>query len=310
VSTILIGGASGFIGSRLAQLLQSSGHRIARLVRRPRASVGADTVHWVPEAAIIDRDALARVQPDVVINLAGEPIAQRWTAKAKARIYDSRVKGTTALASALARLSNPPAAFVSGSAIGYYGAHRGDEQLDEESQAGSDYLAETAQAWERSTESAAAAGIRVVTLRTGVVLGRDGGALARLLLPFRLGLGGRIGGGRQWMSWISLEDAVRAIHFAVEATELRGPVNVVAPTAVRNAEFTAVLARVLRRPAFLPVPGVALETFYGSMATNTILADQRVVPKRLAGAGFAFRHPRLEEALRFELRRSNDPDGR
>ena len=309
MSTILIGGASGFIGSRLARELRRDGHRVVRLVR-PSASAADGSVHWTPEAGRIDRDALARARPDVVITLAGEPIAQRWTRRTRERIRDSRVNGTTALAAALADLAALPSVFVSGSAIGYYGAHRGDELLDEDSAPGSDFLARTAQEWEGATAAAAAAGIRVVTLRTGIVLGRAGGALARLLPPFRWGVGGRIGSGRQWMSWISLEDTVRAIRFAMETSAVRGAVNLVAPEPVRNAEFTGTLARVLRRPAFLPVPAAALKLVFGSMATNTILADQRGAPKRLAGAGFEFRHPRLEDALRFELTRSDDRGGR
>jgi uncharacterized protein (TIGR01777 family) len=197
---------------------------------------------------------------------------------------------------------------VSGSAIGYYGAHRGDEVLDEQSASGGDYLASVARAWEDATRPALEAGVRVVTLRTGVVLGGDGGALGRLLLPFRFGVGGRIGSGRQWMSWISREDAVRAIRFALDTPALSGPVNVTAPEPVRNREFAKTLGRVLRRPSVFPVPASVLKLIFGEMATNTILADQRVVPKRLAGAGFVFRHPRLEEALRFELRRSGDRD--
>jgi uncharacterized protein (TIGR01777 family) len=303
VSTILIGGASGFIGTRLTEALRADGHRVVRLARKSRARVAPEDVHWVPETGEIDQDALARARPNMVVNLAGEPIAQRWTSRTKDRIYTSRVRGTTALASAIAALDTPPSTFVSGSAIGYYGAHRGDEVLEENSASGSDYLAEVARDWERSTQPAADAGIRVVTLRTGIVLGRDGGALARLLLPFRLGVGGRIGTGRQWMSWISREDCVRAIRYALDTATLRDGTNVVAPNPVRNMEFAKTLARVLRRPAFIPTPAIGLELIFGSMARNTILADQRVVPQKLAGAGFEFRHPRLEDALRFELRR-------
>jgi uncharacterized protein len=310
MATILVGGSSGFIGSRLMETLAVEGHRLARLRRRARSDVAQNDVYWNPEGGEIDRAALLRLRPDVVINLAGEPIAQRWTTRAKARIYDSRVWGTSALAAAIGELGAPPATFISGSAIGYYGAHRGDEILDEDAPPGDDYLAETAQRWERSTEPATRAGVRVVTVRTGVVLGRDGGALARLLTPFRLGVGGRIGSGRQWMSWISLEDAVRAIVHLLPAERIRGAVNLVSPTPVRNAEFTATLGRVLRRPAVVPIPAFALELAFGRMARHTILADQRVVPKRLAGAGFEFRHPRLEEALRFELTRSVDPGDR
>jgi uncharacterized protein (TIGR01777 family) len=186
--------------------------------------------------------------------------------------------------------------------MGYYGAHRGDELLDEESSPGSDFLAQVSRDWEGATASAATAGIRVVNLRTGLVLGRGGGVLARMLPPFRLGLGGRLGDGNQWMSWIALDDVVRAIRFVAE-TNLAGPVNLVAPAPATNAEFTTVLARVLKRPARFPVPKMALELLFGAMAENTILASQRMVPKRLVSCGFEFRHPQLEETLRFELKR-------
>jgi uncharacterized protein len=302
MSTILVSGATGFIGTRLTQMLRGDGHRVVRLVRPQSRSPGIDTISWAPETGSIDQASLAKLQPDAVINLAGEPIARRWTSARTRRIRESRVTGTQTLATAIANLRSRPAVLVSGSAIGYYGAHR-DEVLDEDSSPGSDYLAEVAIDWERSTVAAADAGIRVVILRTGIVLGGDGGALRRLLLPFRLGVGGRIGSGRQWMSWIAREDAVRAIRFALDTTRVSGPINVVAPTPVRNFEFTETLGRVLDRPTSFPVPAFVLELIFGRMARNTILADQRVVPKRLAGAGFEFRHPRLEEALRVELRR-------
>ena len=199
---------------------------------------------------------------------------------------------------------------VSGSAIGYYGAHRGDEPLDESSPAGDDFLAHTARDWEHATAPAAVAGIRVALLRTGLVLGAQGGVLQRMLLPFQIGVGGQLGDGRQWMSWIALEDYVRAMQFVVATPAMNGAANVVAPEAVRNDEFTRTLARVLDRPAVLPVPTFALGLVFGTMADNTILASQRVVPKKLAGAGFEFRHPRLEDALRAELRRSSGPAGR
>jgi uncharacterized protein (TIGR01777 family) len=192
---------------------------------------------------------------------------------------------------------------VTGSAIGYYGAQRGDEVLDEGSAPGDDFLAETAIAWERAADAAVKAGIRTVWVRTGVVLGAGGGALARMLPPFRLGIGGPLGSGRQWMSWISLHDTVRAIQLAIARDEITGPMNVVGPEPVQNAEFSRILGRVLRRPAIIPVPATALKLVFGAMAENTILASQRVAPKRLAGAGFVFRHPRLEDALRFEIRR-------
>jgi len=302
VSTVLISGASGFIGSHLASALSTSGHRVARLARkRSRRPDASNTVIWDPEAGRIDRESLARLQPDVVINLAGEPIAHRWTADRRKRIRESRIRGTSALSEALAMLPTKPSVFLSGSAIGYYGAHRDDDVVDEQSAPGTDFLAETARDWERATEAASNAGIRVVLLRTGLVLGTNGGVLERMLPLFRFGLGGRLGTGLQWMSWIAMSDYVAAIEFLIATTTVKGPVNLVAPEPARNKDFSKTLARVLGRPAIFPVPAIALEVILGTMADNTILASQRVAPKRLAGAGFEFRHPRLEEALRFEL---------
>jgi len=303
VSTILLSGASGFIGSPLVKSLVAEGHRVVRLSRHQKAGNDAETIAWDPESGAIDGAALARVRLDAVINLAGEPIAQRWTARRRQSIRNSRVNGTSALATALAGLPIQPHVFISGSAVGYYGAHRGDEPLDEDSPSGPDFLAETAREWEHATAPAAQAGIRVATARMGVVLGRDGGALARMLLPFQLGVGGRIGNGRQWMSWIALEDAVRALLFVLDTPAVHGPVNIVAPEPVQNAEFAKVLRHVMHRPSLFPVPALALDLLFGTMAHNTILASQRVLPKKLAGAGFSFRHPRLEGALRAELTR-------
>ena len=301
MANYLISGATGFIGSALTRALEADGHRVVRLTRR---TAGSPDVHWDPEAGKIDRpDALAAAKPDVVINLAGEPIAQRWTKGRMRRIRDSRVNGTTALARALAALPEKPRAFVSGSAIGYYGAQRGDEILDESSSAGRDYLAETAAEWERATAPATDARIRTAIVRTGIVLGRDGGALQRMLPPFQLGAGGRIGSGMQWMSWISLEDVVRGIRFLADSAGSAGPVNLVAPQPVQNSEFADTLGAALHRPALVPAPTWALKLAFGRMAVATLLASQRVLPKKLAGAGFEFRHPRLDEALRFELRR-------
>ena len=297
--TVLLSGASGFIGSRLAHALRADGHRVVALTRR----AGPDAVFWDAEQGRIDTAALARALPDIVINLAGEPIAQRWTRDRKRRIRDSRVNGTRALATALAALPKRPKALVSGSAIGYYGAHRGDEMLEESSSSGADWLAEVARAWESATAPASDAGIRVAISRTGIVLGRDGGALERMLPPFQLGAGGRIGSGKQWMSWISLEDVARGIRFLAENAAMSGPVNLVAPEPARNEAFAQTLGAVLHRPAVVPVPEFALRLAFGRMADDTILASQRVLPKKLAGAGFEFRHPRLDEALRFELTR-------
>lgn len=310
MSTVLVSGASGFIGSELAKAFTRDGHRVVRLSRR-ESPAGADTVGWNAEQGWIDERALHALapSPDIVVNLAGEPIAQRWTPRRKQAIRDSRVNGTAALARAVASLPARPHIFISGSAIGYYGANRGDEVLREASAPGQDFLAQTAMAWEGATAAATRAGIRVVIPRTGVVLGRRGGAMARLLLPFRLGVGGRIGDGQHWMSWISLEDMVRALLFLAETPTIQGPVNLSAPNPVRSVEFTTALARALHRPALIPAPAFALKLVFGDMAQATILASQRVIPEKLADAGFEFRHPHVAEAIAFELTRSADPVG-
>lgn len=298
MTTILLGGASGFIGRALAHSLAADGHRVHRLTRGD-----AGGVRWNPMRGEIDSAALATLAPEVVINLAGEPIAHRWSDDRKRRIYESRVNGTRALCEALARLPVKPRAFIGGSAIGYYGSDRGDELLAEDSSAGDDFLARTTIDWEAASRAASDAGIRVSHSRTGIVTGREGGALARMLPAFRAGVGGPLGDGRQWMSWISLTDTVRALRFLAERDSARGPFNLVAPEPVRNAEFARVVGDTLRRPALVPAPTFALTLLFGEMAKHTILASQRVLPKKLTGAGFEFRHPRVEEALAFELRR-------
>jgi uncharacterized protein (TIGR01777 family) len=239
---------------------------------------------------------------DAVVHLAGEPIPQRWTAEAKRRIRESRVRGTQLIATTLAGLARPPRVLASGSAMGVYGDRAG-EVLDEDSALGRGFLAEVATAWEEAAQPAARAGVRLLTLRTGLVLSRRGGALAKLLLPFRLGAGGRIGSGRQWVSWIALDDTVGAILHAIEHPSLAGPVNVSAPEPVTNAEFTATLARVLHRPAVVPVPAFALRLAFGEMGEATLLASQRMRPRRLLESGYPFRHPTLEGALRHALGR-------
>jgi hypothetical protein len=305
VPTLLLSGASGFIGSSLAAAFAADGYRVVPLVRlRPSSE---HSVAWDPSAGVVNLEALEHARPDVVINLAGEPIDRRWTARRRAAIRSSRVRGTAALADALARLEHKPSVLVSGSAVGYYGAHRGAEPLDESSPAGSDFLAETAREWENATAAAARAGIRVVNIRTGVVLGRSGGMLRRLLLPFRLGLGARMGRGDQWMAWIALTDVVRGVQFLVERQTISGAVNLAAPNPVQNTDFTKTLGRVLHRPALLTIPTFALELVFGTMADNTILASQRAMPRRLSSAGFEFRYPDLESALRNELTRSAGP---
>jgi uncharacterized protein (TIGR01777 family) len=296
-SFIAITGSSGLIGRALLARLRLNGKRVRRLVRSPDPD-SADDIVWDPMRGTLDPRQLEGAE--AVINLAGEPIAQRWTGTRREAIRDSRVRGTELLARTIATLDPKPRVLLSGSAVGYYG-DRGDDAVDEESAPGTDFLAGVARAWEAATEAAASAGVRVVLLRTGVVLSPHGGALERLLPPFRLGVGGPIGTGRQWMSWIALEDHVRAMEHAIATQGLHGPVNLVAPNAVTNAEFAATLGRVLGRPAIVPVPSFALELLYGEMARSTILAGQRVLPAKLLNNRFHFAHPTLEEALHFEL---------
>jgi uncharacterized protein (TIGR01777 family) len=266
-------------------------------MRRGSRAVQPD-IAWNPSTGAIDLAALEGV--DAVVNLAGEPIAQRWTSERKAAIRDSRISATTVLANAIGRLAEPPRVFLSGSAVGIYG-DRGDEELDEDSAPGIDFLAETAAAWERAAGPANAAGARVVLLRTGIVLHPSGGALAKMLLPFRFGLGGRIGPGTQWMSWIALTDWVRAAAFLLSTNEVNGPVNLVSPMPMPNGDFTKTLARVLGRPTLGFVPAPAIDLIFGEMGRATLLASQLVRPRRLARAGFEFTHPLLERALRSEL---------
>lgn len=296
MSSVAIAGASGFIGSALASSLEESGTRVVRLVRRKARGPGE--VSWDPAGETIDERGLEGV--DAVVHLAGSNLVGRWTDRRKREIHDSRVASTRTLASGLARLDRPPHVLVSGSGIGYYG-DRGDELLHEGSSPGGDFLARTAQEWEGATAPAEKAGIRVVHQRHGPVIGAGGGLIAPMLLPFRLGVGGVLGSGRQWVSWISLHDAVEAIRFAIATPGLRGAVNAVAPEPVRNADLTRALARELRRPALIPAPAFALRLLFGEMADAMILVSQRVAPDRLRDAGFTFRHPRLEDALRAAL---------
>jgi uncharacterized protein (TIGR01777 family) len=257
-------------------------------------------IGWDPDAGRLDPADLDGI--GAVVHLAGENIGARWTAARKRRIRESRVRGTRLLSEALARARRPPTTLVSISAVGIYG-DRGDELLTETSPVGptADFLVRVATEWEAATEPARDAGIRVVLPRLGTVLDRNGGALARMLPPFRLGVGGRLGDGRQWMSWIALDDAVAVITRALEDPALSGPVNATAPTPVRNAEFTAALGRALRRPAVMPVPAAALRLVFGEMADVVLLGSSRAVPARLAEAGFSFRYPTIDAALRRAL---------
>ncbi len=296
---VAISGASGLIGSALAGLLTTGGHEVMRLVRR--AAAGPDEIAWDPERSRVDDAALARV--DAVVHLAGAGIAdRRWTEARKRLILDSRVRGTRLLAEALARLQPRPAVLVSASAVGIYG-DRGDELLDEQSPPGGDFLAAVCRAWEAAAAPAAAAGMRVVHPRFGIVLSPAGGALARMLPPFRAGIGGPLAGGRHWMSAIPIDDVAGALLHCLLRADLAGPVNLAGPEPLTNAAFTKALADVLHRPAVLPVPALALRLAFGELADHALLVSQRVLPRALAGSDYQFRHPDIPAALRFVLGR-------
>lgn len=292
---IAITGATGFIGSSLVASLEADGHTVQRLTRHPRRP---NDVAFDPARQLLDPHALEGV--DAVVHLAGEVIAQRWTGAAKRRILKSRVDGTRLVAGTIAALAAKPKVLVSGSAIGYYG-DRGDELLTEASAPGDDFLAEVCRAWEGAADAARAAGVRVVHPRTGLVLDRHGGALARMLPPFRLGLGGPIGSGRQWVSWISLADAVAGLRFAIDEVAIEGAMNLASAEPVTNREFTRALGRALNRPAVIPTPPIALRLVYGEMADATLLASQRAFPVVLQRNRFSFRHPTIDMAMRAAL---------
>jgi hypothetical protein len=295
---VLLSGSSGLVGSALIPALVSGGHEVVCLVRsQPRDE--ASEVRWDPQAGEIDGVGLKGV--DAAVHLAGESIAAgRWTAARKDRILESRVRGTRLLAEALAGLEQRPAVLVSASAVGYYG-DRGEETLTEESDSGSAFLSEVCRQWEAATGPAADAGMRVVNLRSGVMLSTAGGALPRLLTPFRLGVGGTLGSGKQFMSWIAIDDVVGAILHVLTTETLRGPVNAVAPQARTNREFTKTLGRVLRRPTLLPMPAFAARLAFGQMADELLLCSQRAEPAKLVASGYKFRFPELEGALRHLL---------
>jgi uncharacterized protein (TIGR01777 family) len=295
---VLISGASGLLGTALTRALRSQGHETIALVRR------------TPRAGEVQWDAYKPLDPaklagcDAVVHLAGKNIAGRWTEKFKGEVLESRSGTTKILATAAAesfRRTGQPRAFVSASGVGYYG-NRGDEVLTEESGAGPGFLAEVCRQWEAATAPAREAGVRVVSLRIGVVLARDGGALKPMLLPFQLGLGGRIGSGQQWWSWIEIDDVIGAMLFVLQNDSLQGAVNAVGPAPVRSAEFVKALGRALHRPTIFPLPEFVIRTVMGEMGEELLLTSARAVPRKLAKAGYTFRHPQLDEALRTALK--------
>lgn len=304
--SIGITGSSGLVGSALIPFLRTGGHELVRIVRA-RGTPPPFHVAWDPAAGRLDPEALAGL--DAVVHLAGENIAGgRWTAARRAAIRDSRVQGTALLARTLAAMKDPPRVLVCASAIGLYG-DRGDELLDEDAAPGTGFLPEVCREWEAAADAARAAGIRVVHARLGVVLSPRGGALAKMLTPFRLGLGGRLGHGRQWMSWVSIEDVIGALHHAIVDESVEGALNVVAPQPVTNGQFSAALGAALGRPAIAPVPAFALRALAGQLADDLLLSSTRVQPAALAEAGYVFRQPELLSALRLLLGRSTSEAG-
>jgi uncharacterized protein len=296
---ILVSGSHGLVGSALVESLVADSHDVVPLVRGERA-FGSPQVEWHPNHDRIDAQHLEGI--DAVIHLAGESIASgRWTNAKKRAIRNSRVNGTHLLSETIARLSRPPSVFISASAIGYYG-NRGDELLAETSAPGNDFLASVCIDWEQATQPAVDKGIRTINTRFGIILDANGGALEKMLAPFRMGIGGRIGQGRQWMSWIALEDVVNGLKFLLLDQSVNGPVNFVSPHPVTNAEFTRTLGRVLSRPTIFHIPAFGVRLAFGEMADALLLTSQRVVPRVLENRGFAPYWPRLEPALRHLLK--------
>lgn len=292
---ILVSGASGLIGSHLAPALRSQGHQVSSLVRRPARN--QQEIQWTPDLQFNARDF------DAVVHLAGESILGRWTDKKKAAILESRAVSTRNLASAAAAMhvvTMRPKVLIVASAVGYYGPH-GDEILAENSPSGNDFLARVAREWEAAADPARQAGVRVVNFRIGVVLTPDGGALKQMLTPFRMGVGGRLGSGKQWMSWVTLDDVIGAILFALETESLTGPVNLVAPNPVTNADFTKALGQELHRPTICPVPAAVIKIALGEMGEALLLNGHRVVPKKLQESGYQFLYPEIGKALRSML---------
>ena len=294
---IAIAGASGFVGSALAKHLESMGHAVIRIGRRENPKHG--NIKWDPDKGELDPAGLAGVR--IVINLCGENIGQRWTPEVRKKIVDSRVRTTDLLARTIAQIDPHPRVLVNMSAIGYYG-DRGEEEVDEDSTPGHGFLAELVRAWESAADPAREAGIRVVHPRAALVLHPSGGLLAKLLPIFRLGIGGPIGSGKQYLPWISRTDAIRALSWASLHESLAGPLIVASPTPARNSEFVKALGRAIHRPAFAPVPEFAVRMLFGEMGDETVLSGQKAVPQHLIDSGFQFDHPTLDQALAYELK--------
>ncbi len=290
---ILISGSTGLIGSRIIPLLSGKGHTVTRLTRK-RSGGSSSSAYWDPESGEIEAGKLEG--HDAVLHLAGENIAGRWDREKKRKIEDSRVRGTNLLSRTLAGLGSRPGVILAASGVGYYG-DRGDQVLTEDSGPGSGFLANLGMKWEEALRPAGEAGIRVVNMRLGVVLSPEGGALGKMLTPFRLGLGGKMGSGEQYWSWIAIDDVLSAIYHSIVSEDLRGPVNFTAPAPVTNARFTEVLAEALRRPAFFHVPEFALRALLGEMADEMLLASTRALPSRLLGSGYTFQYGDLKSAL-------------
>ena len=294
---ILVSGASGLIGTHLIPTLLAKGNQVYKLVRH--APHGIDEIEWDAEKGFTDEEQLENF--DAVVHLAGDNVAsENWSDEKKRRIRESRTVGTRVLVDALKRRIVPPKHFISASAIGFYGS-RADELLNEESAAGKGFLPEVCREWEAEAEKAENFGARVVLIRIGVVLAKDGGALAKMLTPFKFGVGGTTGSGKQWMSWIAIDDLIKIFNFALDNTDLRGALNAVAPNAVTNAEFTATLGTVINRPTFLPTPEFAIKLLFGEMGETLLLEGARVYPQKLLDAKFEFDYPNLESAMRHVL---------
>jgi uncharacterized protein (TIGR01777 family) len=293
---VLIAGASGLVGSALIPALVTEGAEVTRLVRTPAR---AGEIEWHPNNDQIDANTLEGF--DAIINFAGENIAAgRWTDEQKRKIRDSRVNGTHLLSEAIAKLKDQPKVFLCASATGIYG-DRDDEILDEHSDSGGGFLAGVCREWEKATEPAVQAGVRTVNLRFGPIIAKEGGMLAKMLTPFKMGMGGKVGSGKQYISWVAIDDAVKAIRLALADERFRGPLNVVSPNPVMNEEFTKTLGHVLSRPTALHMPAFAVRLAFGEMADEMLLTSQRVMPKKLKDAGYEFEHPELEGALRKHL---------